>query len=302
MPAYTGELAALTTSLLFSATSTIFTFAGRQVGSYALNRGRLLLAVLFLTVAHFILKVPLPIQAGGERWFWLGLSGVVGLALGDAFLFQAFVWVGPRLSMLMMSLAPMLSALLAWIFMGESLNPGQTIGMTLTLGGVAWVVLERNGHNGSGTAQGEPNFRMGILFGLAAAICQAGGLILAKAGAGGDFSALSGTLIRMVVAAIVLWGFSLASGRAGTTLRELAGHRSARLLILGGALTGPTLGVTFSLLAIQHAAVGVASTLMALPPVILLPVGYFLFEEKFGWQAIVGTLLAISGVGVLFLT
>ena len=68
-----------------------------------------------------------------------------------------------------------------------------------------------------------------------------------------------------------------------------------------GALIGPVLGVSASLLAVQHAEIGVASTLMALPPVIVLPISYFVFKEKVGWQAIAGTLLAIVGVAVLFL-
>ena len=41
--------------------------------------------------------------------------------------------------------------------------------------------------------------------------------------------------------------------------------------------------------------------LMALPPVIVLPISYFVFKEKVGWQAMVGTILAILGVAVLFL-
>jgi drug/metabolite transporter (DMT)-like permease len=40
---------------------------------------------------------------------------------------------------------------------------------------------------------------------------------------------------------------------------------------------------------------------MALPPFILLPISHFVFKEKIGWQAILGTLLAIAGVAVLFL-
>ena len=71
--------------------------------------------------------------------------------------------------------------------------------------------------------------------------------------------------------------------------------------ILGGAAAGPTIAVTLTLFAIQNAEVGVASTLTSLTPIILLPAGYFAFKERFGWQAIVGTLLAITGVALLFL-
>ena len=98
---FVGELAALVTSLCWSFTSTFFTLAGRLVGSVVVNRIRLVLAVLFLVLAHFMLRQPLPVGAAPWRWFWLALSGFFGLVLGDAFLFQAFVWIGPRLSMLM---------------------------------------------------------------------------------------------------------------------------------------------------------------------------------------------------------
>ena len=84
------------------------------------------------------------------------------------------------------------------------------------------------------------------------------------------------------------------------TLEKLSQNRRAITNILGGAFSGPFLGVTFSLVAVKRAEVGVASTLMALPPVFLLPIGYLLFKERFGWQAVAGTFIAILGVALLF--
>src|SRR5678816_2372960 len=121
---FIGELAALGTSLCFSLSSILFTSSGRELGSILVNRTRLLLAILLVIVLHTILYgQPLPLDAGNERWFWLGLSGFVGLALGDSSLFQAFILIGPRLSMLMMALAPVMSVILAWVFLGEALSP-----------------------------------------------------------------------------------------------------------------------------------------------------------------------------------
>jgi drug/metabolite transporter (DMT)-like permease len=295
-----GELAALATSVLFSATSTQLTMAGRQVGSMVVNRLRLLLATLFLIGAHFVLKLPLPWMAGGQRWFWLGLSGIVGLVLGDALLFEAFIRIGPRLSMLMMSLAPILSALLAWLFLGERLSILQLVAIFITVFGIAWVVQDRNGQTAAeGTERGLA--LSGLLLGVGAAAGQAIGLVLAKEGLVGDFSALSGTFMRMLAAATVLWAITILRRQAGTTLHKLSNQPGAALWILGGSFTGPFLGVTLSLVAVQHIEVGIASTLMALPPVILLPVGYFVFKERFGWPAILGTLVALTGVGMLFL-
>ncbi len=299
MSAFFGELAALATSLCFSATSTQFTLAGRQVGATVVNRTRLVLAVILLTLAHLILGISLPILASAGRWLWLGISGVIGLVLGDAFLFQSFILIGPRLAMLLMSLAPIIASITAWIFLGEMLSAGQIFGILLTVAGIAWVVLERNGDQNR--QNHDPNYLQGILFGLGGATGQALGLIFAKKGLYGDFPAISGTLIRMITATILLWGFTFLRGQARYTLRQLANHRRASLFILSGSFSGPFLGVTFSLIAIQLTEVGIASTLMALPPVILLPISYLVFGERFGWQAIVGTLLALVGVAVLFL-
>jgi drug/metabolite transporter (DMT)-like permease len=295
-----GELAALATSVLFSATSTQLTLAGRQVGSMVVNRLRLLLAILFLVGAHLLLRLPLPWLAGSQRWLWLGLSGVVGLVLGDALLFEAFIRIGPRLSMLMMSLAPILSTLLAWFFLGERLSPLQLLAIFITVFGIAWVVQDRNGQVGEDSADRRIALS-GLLFGVGAAAGQAIGLVLAKEGLVGDFSALSGTFMRMLAAATILWAFTLLRRQAGVTLHKLTSQPRAALWILGGSFTGPFLGVTFSLVAVQRTDVGIASTLMALPPVILLPVGYFVFKERFGWQAVLGTLVALAGVGMLFL-
>lgn len=293
-----GELAALATSLTFSFGSTFLTLGGRRVGSMILNRARLLIAIGFLSLTHWILLgIPLPLHAEPHRWLWLGLSGFVGLVLGDIFLFQAFVWIGPRLSMLMMSLAPIIATFLAWLFLGERMGWLQVFGIALTLSGVAWVVLERNGANKAAN----PDYARGILYGLGGAIGQAGGLVLAKNGLGGDFSPISANLIRMITAAVILWTLTFIQRQAKATVQTLYRNRRGLLFIFLGSFAGPFLGVSFSMLAIQNSEVGVASTLMALPPVFLLPISYFVFKERYGWGAIIGTFIAIAGVAVLFL-
>jgi len=141
----------------------------------------------------------------------------------------------------------------------------------------------------------------GILYGLGGAIGQAAGLILAKNGLGGEFSPISANIIRMISAAVVLWIITFIQGQARETLQTLTHNRRGLLLIIVGAVFGPFLGVSVSMLAIQKAQVGIASTLMALPPVFLLPISYFVFKERYGWGVILGTFIAITGVALLFL-
>jgi drug/metabolite transporter (DMT)-like permease len=298
-----GEIAALATSFFWSFTSIQFTLAGRRVGSVIVNRVRLVLAVLFLSLAHFLLQGELwPIHAEAFRWGWLGLSGIIGLVLGDASLFQSFVLIGPRRAMLLMTLVPVIGALVAWVWLGETLRPAEIAAVLLTVSGIAWVVSER-GLNGP---QGAPvrdasKYALGVLLGLGGALGQALGLVTSKQGLSGDFSPLSATLIRMVVAAVVIWLLTLARGQGGATLRALE-DKKARSYVVGGALTGPVFGVWMSMVAVQRAQVGIASTLMALSPIILIPFERRFFEDQISPRAIVGTVVALAGVAIIFLT
>jgi len=295
---FIGELAALSTSFFFAMTALIFTATGRMVGSQVTNRMRLTFALIYLVILNVILfREPLPFSAESSRWLWLSLSGVIGLSLGDAFLFQSLVSVGPRLGTLLLSLAPIFGSVIAWVFFGEILTILQITGIIVALAGIAWVVMSHQ--EPPNTPHGHT--RRGVLFGVLAGLGQAVGLVLSKQGMFGDFSPFQANAIRMLAAVIFIWAWTAFDGKTASTFTALREKPQVIRLLALGAFVGPLLGVSASLLAVQHADIGVASTLMALPPVIILPVSYFVFKEKIGWQAILGTVLAIVGVAILFL-
>jgi len=170
---FIGEIAALSTALLWSLTSIFFTIAGRRVGAWAVNMTRLLLALVLLLGIHLAtIGTLLPWQAEPYRWGWLAVSGVIGLALGDAALFQALVHIGPRLSTLLMAMTPIISTFVAWVFLGEHLAFYDLLAVPITTLGVVWVVLERG--NGVSAVLPGSNFRLGVLYGLggALAVCR----------------------------------------------------------------------------------------------------------------------------------
>jgi drug/metabolite transporter (DMT)-like permease len=296
--AYIGEIAALFTSFCWSISAVGFSKSTQQVGSQVTNRVRVFLAMLVLILINTVLyREPIPLHAGASRWAWLAVSGIIGLSLGDAFLFQAYREIGPRLGLLLLSLAPVFGATIAWVFFGESLTLVQIAGIVVTLGGISWVIMTR-------PKEGDENARQvtgrGVLFGTLGALGQATGLVFSKQGMTGGFSPFAGTLIRMIAAVAALWVVALFQRQAVSTVRTIRRDPAALRWVAFGALFGPVIGVSSSLLAVQYTEIGVASTLMALPPIFMLPISYFLFKERFGWQTVAGTLVAMAGVALLF--
>ena len=297
-----GSIAAILTSICWSWSSIFFASAGYVVGSKVVNRTRLLFAVTFLLMTHtLIIGSPVPIQAEGYRWLWLGLSAIVGLVLGDAMLFQAYVLIGPRLSMLVMASVPAISAVFAWIFLGEILSPVQILGILLTTGGITLVVLDRNTEKPSLIPGKNRNYYIGLLLSLGGAFGQAIGMIFAKKGLAGDFSALSGVLIRMIVAAGTIWLIAAFSKEIKSNFELLNQHPKAIRSIFSGAFVGPFLGVWLSLIAVQNTKVGITSTLIALTPIFHLPIAHFYLHEKINIRALIGTVIAIAGVAIIYL-
>ena len=294
-----GQLAALGTALSFAFGSTLFTFAGRLIGSPLVNRARLLVALPIVMLIHLIATGDLlPLDADSERWFWLGLSGIIGLVLGDASLFQAFVMVGPRISMLVMALAPIIAAIMGWLFLGENLAGQEILGIAITLAGIVWVILERS----SATETLPPRaYALGLLFAFGGAFGQAAGVVTSKLGLGGDFLALSGNLIRLSIATLTIWTFAALRFQVMSSFTKLRANPRAFMFLSGGAITGPVTGVWLSLIAVQLTPVGIASTLIAMTPIFLLPISRLVFKERITIRAILGTLVAFAGTALLFL-
>jgi drug/metabolite transporter (DMT)-like permease len=300
-----GEIAALATSLCWSLNSVQFTLVGRRTGSRIVNRVRLALAVLFLSMTHLLVRGSVwPIEAEIHRWMWLGLSGTIGLVLGDGALFHAYLLIGPRQSMVLMTLVPVISTVAAWLLLGEALLIVEIAAILITVAGIAWVVAERQpdrepAHRASGV-RGR-NRPLGVVLGLCGAFGQALGLVVAKRGLAGGFPALSATLMRMIVATAVVWLVAVIRGQIGPTWQALR-DRQTRFRLSAGAFLGPFIGVWLSLLAVRNAPVGIASTLMALSPIILIPFDRLVFDEEVTSRSVAGTVVALAGAAMIFLT
>jgi drug/metabolite transporter (DMT)-like permease len=296
VPSYTGQIAALGAAGCWALTALAFEAASRRVGSLPVNLVRLPIAFVFLTLAGWASRgLPLPVDASQHAWLWLTLSGLVGFSLGDLCLYRAYLLLGSRLSTLMMSLVPPLAALIGWIGLGETLSGRDLLGMGLVVGGIAWAVLERR----ASADLGSPRSPAGIALGFGAALGQAGGLILSKIGIG-SLSPFAANQIRVLAG---MAGFSLLFTALRIWPRVGAAVRDGKALGFAslGAFFGPFLGVSLSLVAIRATAAGVAASLMATTPILILPLVVVLRRERVGLGGLGGAVVAVAGVALLFL-
>ncbi len=294
---HAGELAALATACCWTISGLAFQTAGRRVGSLPVNLIRLVMgAILLGAFTWFTRGRVLPTDASPHVWLWLSLSGLAGFAIGDLCLFRAFVVLGARVSMLLMTLVPLFTTILGFLVMHEVLTPMELAGMALTIAGVSSVVLERR-RDADGKIERLP--MSGILLGLGGAVGQALGLVLAKYGMG-SYNAFAATQIRVLAglaAFIVVFTATNRWPRARAALSDRKAMTSTGI----GAFFGPFLGVSLSLIAVQHTEAGVAATLMSLAPILIIPVSIIFYREQVAWPAAVGAAVAVGGSALLFL-
>lgn len=295
-----GELAALFTAVCWTITAISFEAASRKVGSIPVNIIRLVMALVLLSLFSWARRgMFLPVDATTYNWFWLALSGLVGFVIGDLFLFKAFTVIGSRLSLLIMTLVPPIAAFIGWLLMNETLSLIHMGGMALTISGIAIVILHRKRKNQASKQLSENISVPGIIFALLGAAGQATGLVLSKFGMQ-DYDAFSATQIR-VMAGIIGFGIVIHVFKKWFAVHKALHNNKALKLMLLGAIFGPFLGVSSSLIAVKYTATGIASTVMSISPILILPTTYFLYKQKVSWREIVGAMISVAGVAFFFL-
>lgn len=298
-----GEFAALLTAFFWTITALAFESAGKKIGSLSVNLIRLTMAFVFLSALSWFMRgVIFPTDASTHNWIWLSISGLVGFVLGDLVLFRAYIVVGARISMLIMALAPPIAALIGWIWLGEQVTPKQGLAMLLTFAGIAMVILRREISDPE-----MPNRKRkvrfsypvaGLLLAFGGAVGQGGGLVLSKYGMA-DYDVFSAVQIRVLTGVI---GFAIifAITNRWKHLVSALKHRKALSRVSIGAFFGPFLGVSFSLWAIKFTTTGVASAIMSIVPVLIIPFSVFIMKEKFNPKELIGAVVAMAGVFLFF--
>ncbi len=294
---HTGEFAALAVAIFWTITALAFESASRKVGSLTVNILRLSLAFFFIGFFTLVSRGRfLPVDASMHNWIWLALSGIVGLVLGDYFLFRSYPLIGSRFSMLIMTLAPPLAAIFGFFILGESLNIMQMAGMIIVIFGISLAIFKK-------PVRGERlSFKIapaGLLFAFIGALGQGLGIVLSKYGMEG-YDAFASTQIRIIAGVI---GFSLiitALRRWGNVVAAIKNPPAMKALMLG-AFFGPFLGISFSLLSVKHTQTGIASTIMAIVPVLILAPSAWIYKEKITAVEIAGAVISVAGVAFFFI-
>lgn len=311
---HSGEYIALVVAVSWTITAMLSEVAVKRMGSLPMNVVRMFLSLAFLSLTMlYFTGSPLPLHADSSTWFWLTMSGVAGYVFGDFCLFNSYSIIGSRFGQLFMTLAPLAAALSGWVLLGERLELKAWVGMLLTIGGISMSVLNKGG--GSAT-QNPSRLKLplrGVLYGIGAGVGQGVGLVLSKIGmncyeasipqgsqAVVEAIPFTSTFIRAIVGAV---GFMVLLWIRGEMPMLSKGIRDGKSMMfaVGATITGPFVGVALSLKAVQHANAGVASTLMALTPVLIIFPAWLIFKQKVTAVEVVGALVSVLGVAMFFI-
>jgi len=287
-----GEIAGLGVSICWTVSALTFEKAGHKIGSLSVNFIRLLMAIIFIGITtYFTRGIFFPTDATPYQWFWLGLSGFVGFFLGDMFLFKSYMVIGSRTAALIMSFAPMLTAIIGWFFLNEKLSGMNIAGILVSISGIVIAISNRR-------MKLNIPFK-GFLLAFGGASGQAVGLILSKKGMG-HYDPIAATQIRALFG-ILSFAILITVLRRWKKVGNSFTHTSSMKFLAMGSMFGPFIGVALSLFAIQQTKTGIASTLMALVPVFIILPSAIMFKEKITPQQVIGAAISIFGASLFFM-
>jgi len=309
---YIGEISALAASACWVITALVLASAGRVVGATVVNAVRIFIAICILCLIHWLIYGNIWPEISSFSLLCLGISGVIGLAIGDQFIYRALIDAGPRLTTLVMTSTPALTAIVAFVVLNENLSYVDLLGMLLTMAGIAIAILTRGEKN---TNKKYPRVKVGIMFAFLGSLGQAIGLVFAKLGMKesdpnivntlyhSGVTPLSATYIRMCFGGVGATGLLLFYAFYKRAKREchFRINFSVFICILAGAIFGPVLGVWLGLISIENMDTGVAATLMSLSPIMILPFAKIFEKEQITSSAVFGAFVSIIGVALLLL-
>lgn len=300
-----GLIAACTTLLSWSFGTIVFLRASRSIDPGLLNRTRLLLAVGATAVLCCAVQGwwPWQIFTGSvwDQWLWLGLSGIIGLTVGDLFGFTSLRILGARRQSVVGTMAPAAAAVVGFVVLGETLTLVDIGAMALSIFGVMFAMSSAQERTDV-QREGYGSFTLGILLALGGAVCQGAGLVIAKLGleAGdGAIAPFHATFMRMSVGFVGTYVLDIIRRAPHRPLREAFVDKPAARAMYLGVLFGPIIGVTASLVAARYLEVAIAQTIMSMVPFVVMGIAAVVDRQPLPWRSVVGAVIAVIGVVLL---
>ena len=288
-----GELLALGTSLLWALSVALFRPAVEVHGARTVNLTKCGLAAFLQGLTALAMgQLGWLTAAPTAALVSLGASGLVGLMLGDTALFGAVARIGVSRTLLLQTLAPLFTALLAAAWGGEWLDGRQLLGGLVILAGVAVVVAP-----GSRGGSGAPLSAAGVGLGVLAALGQGAGIVLAKSGME-EVPVVAASFFRLSVAAVGLLALAWLGGRLGRQ-QQLWQDRAAIGRVVPATLLGTYLALFLMMASIAWAPAAVAAVLLSTSPIFGLVLESLATRRLPPVRGIVGSLVALVGVALL---
>lgn len=293
---FAGEIAALSAAFIWAVATIIYARTGNRAPALFLNLVKGTIAVAMLGVTILVLGDAAP-ELTTSQWLWLAGSGVVGISIGDSAYFSAIKRVGPSQTLLIESLAPPLTGVLALFFLHEAIGFWAWTGIFLTMSGILWVVTEHHPQQKSINLPG-------LGFATLAALCQATGMVMSRqVMVTTDITPLWAALIRLAAASLVLWTL-LPLLKPEIVLRRecwraIGAARNGWAFFTLAVFLGTFLGIWLQQAALKLTDAAIAQTLISVSPLFALGLAV-LAGHKVSRRSLVGALITLAGVALFF--
>lgn len=291
-----GEAAALGAAIIWSGSTSLYTFFGVGIPAQILNLFKNTVAFLFLTLT--VLIIAAPITGSIEDYLALALSGVIGLSVGDTALFAALKKLGAQITSSIQCLAPPISAGLALLFLDEQLTTIEWAGMLVTVSAITGVILTSRKARAL-TNLSRREIITGVVFAILAATCQGTAIVIGRY-AFQNVDVIQGTLCRVFPATIVLSILVFKNSRK-LNFSAVSANRRKFFYLAVASFAGTFLGLILMSIGVKFAKAGIAAALTSTYPIWIIPIARFILKEQV--TAISGglTVLAVAGIVLMML-
>jgi drug/metabolite transporter (DMT)-like permease len=297
--------AAFLTSILFSFSAICGHRSAKMIGGTEANFWRAACATLILGLWTFWFGSGL----NGVSFPWFLLSGVIGIGIGDVAFFQTLPRLGPRLTVLLVHcLTAPIGALIEWLWMGTTIAPRQILCALVILAGVSIAMTP-----GEHLKLSRRRLATGISFGVVASLAGAWAAVLSRrayqiAHASNEHVNAMDAGYQRVIGGALLAGLALLFVKRNEwRIQAKASHemvvqvsakkwRAVWLWIVLNGLAGQTLGVSAMQWALETTPTGLVLAIVAMTPIVVIPMSYFMEGERPTRHSLAGAALAVAGV------